>query len=186
MLALAASTRRFPNASGRQLVLDDHDGDDADLYWALEPHRVSTAVVRQVARVLGMDVGSPNLGANEEARAQLVAAFPALNDQASITAPNLYTLVRARLDAGIKWAKADARARDAAPAADAAVRAREPMLLWTAQAPPRAGGAGVAGAAELTEEEAAKALLATRRTKARRGGGVRSCAPELLRPFCSL
>jgi hypothetical protein len=101
MLALAASTRRFPNASVRQLVLDDHDGDDADLYWALEPHRVSTTVVRQVVRVLGMDVGSPNLGANEEARAQLVAAFPALNDQASITAPNLYTHVRERLDAGI-------------------------------------------------------------------------------------
>ena len=158
MLALAEGARRFPNVSGRKLVLDDHDGDDAHLYWAVDAHRVSITVLRQVARVLGMDAGARNLGANVEARAQLVAAFPELDGLASITVPDLYPHVRARIDAGIKWAKADARARDAAPAADAAVRAREPLLLWTAQAPPRARGAGAAGAAELTEEEAAVAL----------------------------
>jgi hypothetical protein len=153
---LAGSPRLYPNVSGRALERDGHAGDVADLWRAVECHRLAFAVLRLVLYVLDLDADARTLGAKADVRAKLVAAFPPLGAQADITARDLHEHVHARLSAGFQWAKRDAKERGAVVAAS--VRASGPVLLRVVKPPPRRGGGGGGAAAALTTEDEDEAL----------------------------
>jgi hypothetical protein len=159
MWVLAESRRMYPYVSGRVLLQKGHDGDKADVFWAIEPHRLAFVVVRMALYILRKDADASDLGDDELARAELVAAFPPLGPLTAkkvITPRDLHAHVLAQLRAGFKWAKADAKKRGVEPSAAAAVRARLPVLLREAAPPPvrgARGGGGVALPLTTAQEE---------------------------------